>query len=145
VTAFALEKVRFASSQSPGAPEETNMWQDAGWVFMGVANGKGRLGTDSPGFGAARARYKEASQRAAQIDRLLKSIAPSKQPPSGAALKDLADLGELRHALSDVRGDKTYEALFVLDTAWQDAFVRAARSVSQAQRRGAVIGNSAPT
>jgi len=144
VTGFALARVRFESSRSPGAPKKSEVWQDVGWVFVGTPNGKGRLGLDSPGFIAARARYKEASQQTAEIGRLLRAIAPSKQQPGEAALRDLADLQELRRVLSSIRGDNTYEALFLLDTAWQDAFVRAAQDVSQAPRQATSEGDYSP-
>ena len=144
VTGFALEEVRFASSRTPGAPEESVVWQNVGWLLVGVPNGKGRLGADIPGFTAARTRYKEASQQAAEIDRLLRAVAPSKQQPGDVPLRDLVDLQELRRVLSGVRGDNTDEALFLLDTAWQDAFVRAVHDVSRAQRQATGDGEYTP-
>lgn len=144
MTGFELEKVRFASSPTPGAPEETEVWRDVGWVFVGVPNRRGRLGTDSPGFNAARARYEEASRQAAEVDRLVRAIALSKQQPGEAALRDLADLRELRRALSIACGDNVDEALFLLDTAWQNAFVRAAHDVSRTPGQATGDGDYRP-
>jgi hypothetical protein len=142
VTGFALEEVRFASSRTSGAPEESRVWRNVGWVFVGVPNGKGRPGPDSPGFSAAGVRYAQASREVAEVDRLLRAVTPSKQRPLEAALRDLADIQELRRALAGAPGDNTHEALFLLDTAWQDAFVRAAQGVSQGQRQAPGSGDS---
>jgi hypothetical protein len=130
-----LEELRFTG---PAGVEAA--WSELGWVFVGIPNGKSRPAEDSPEFSEVQTRYEQATQQSAELNQLVVAITHSKKRRDQAAVADLLDLQRLRAALASASGSSAHAARLLLDTAWQDALVRASRGPQAPPRTRAAPG-----
>ncbi|MCE5200121.1 MAG: hypothetical protein ABFD54_04255 [Armatimonadota bacterium] len=140
-SAYLFKSVKFIEKLPGGKPEDTieRKWDDVGWTFVGVPNGKASMNWTDEGFGdwvmhytGWEKRYKGAEKLVKEFDdttnRVAKSHSVKVVSLSGKILAEMADLSHLRTALIEIIGKDglddvwTANQLDRLTNAWQSAF-----------------------